>query len=296
MKKIIFAIVVILLVVFGIYWFTNMSKSVTVEPAKETVNQVATTTPANENKPETVIGTSVGGRSIKAYHFGTGTKEVLFVGGVHGGYAWNTSAVAYELINYLKANPNAVPASVKVTVVPVLNPDGLSKVVANVDGFTAADVKATEATKVAGRFNGNNVDLNRNFDCDWNASAVWQNKKVSGGSAAFSEPESLAIKNYIETKLPKAVVVWYSAAGGVFASNCHTGIPAETKTLTNLFAKASGYPAYEEFNFYETTGDMTNWLAKKGIAAISVLLTTHDSVEWSKNKLGVEAILNYFAK
>jgi hypothetical protein len=52
---------------------------------------------------------------------------------------------------------------------------------------------------VSGRYNGNTVDLNRNFDCDWQASGVWQSTQVSGGSKAFSEPEpSLAIKTYVE--------------------------------------------------------------------------------------------------
>jgi hypothetical protein len=71
---------------------------------------------------------------------------------------------------------------------------------------------------------------------------------------------------------------------------------AETKTLTNLYAKASGYKAYEQFNFYEITGDMVNWLAKIDVPAISVLLTTHDGIEWSKNQAGVDAVLKHFAK
>jgi hypothetical protein len=92
------------------------------------------------------------------------------------------------------------------------------------------------------------------------------------------------------------VVVWYSAAGGVFASNCHNGVMPETLAITNVFAAASGYQAYKEFNFYTITGDMVNWLAKKNIPGISVLLTTHEDVEWSKNRAGIEALLEYYAK
>ena len=149
---------------------------------------------------------------------------------------------------------------------------------------------------IAGRFNGNNVDLNRNFDCDWRAEAKWQTKTVSGGSAAFSEPESQAIKNYVETNKPTAVVVWYSAAGGVFASSCHNGVSVETNTITKKFADVSGYPAYQSFDFYAITGDMVNWLAKNNIPAISVLLTNHTDTEWTKNKAGVDALLKYYAR
>lgn len=302
MKKTIVIIAIIILAGAGIYFWTRSSPDVSVNQNPITTNGSNTATSTQnigtaQNAPETVIGTSVDGRNITAYNFGSGTTTLVFVGGVHGGYEWNTVLVASQLVNYLKANPNVIPANVKVTVIPVLNPDGLNKVVGTTTGnFTKADVSALESTVVSGRFNGNNVDLNRNFDCDWQASGTWQSKKVSGGSAAFSEPESQAIKNYIETNKPAAVVVWFSAAGGVYASNCHNGVSAETNALTKTFANASGYPAYESFDFYATTGDMTNWLAKQNVPAISVLLTNHTDTEWTKNLAGVNAILKYYGK
>lgn len=248
------------------------------------------------DKGESVIGKSVESRNITAYHYGEGDTEILFVGGIHGGYEWNTALVAYEAMDYLKANPAVIPANVKVTIIPVLNPDGLYKVVGTAGRFTASQVSPSQAVQTSGRFNANNVDLNRNFDCDWQSSAKWQNTKVSGGNSVFSEPESLAIKNYIEAQKPKAVVVWYSAANGVFASSCHNGVLPETNAITKKFADASGYPAYESFDFYAITGDMVNWLAKSNIPAISVLLKNHTDTEWSKNQAGIEALLKYYAK
>ena len=70
----------------------------------------------------------------------------------------------------------------------------------------------------------------------------------------------------------------------------------QTDTIAKTFAKASGYTAYESFDFYATTGDMVNWLAKENIPAISVLLTNHTSTEWSKNQAGVDALLKYYSK
>ena len=259
---------------------------------------MSTTTPVVEPKqePESSIGKSVEGRDIMAYHFGTGSSTILFIGGIHGGYEWNTSLVAYELVDYLKSNPSVVPTNLKVTVIPVLNPDGLNKTLGTSTRFTKANVPSSQAKQVAGRFNANNVDLNRNFDCDWKTSAIWQNKTVSGGSAAFSEPESQAIKNYVETNKPTAVVVWYSSAGGIFASSCHNGVSAETNAITKIYSDASGYPAHQTFNFYEITGDMVNWLAKSNIPAISILLTNHTDTEWSKNQKGIDALLKHYAK
>jgi len=248
------------------------------------------------DESKTVIGSSVNGNDITAYHYGEGDTELLFVGGIHGGYAWNTVLVAYELMDYLEENPGAIPENVKVTVIPALNPDGLSEVVGTTGRFAKADVPSSQEATVPGRFNANNVDLNRNFDCDWKSSGTWQKRTVSGGSSAFSEPESKAVRDYVEAHDLGAVVVWYSAVGGVFASSCHNGISPDTLALTKLYADASGYPAYEDFDFYEITGDMVNWLAKNKIPAISVLLTTHEDVEWEKNRKGVDALLEHYTQ
>ena len=306
MKLITTIAIVAIFVAGGIFIYFEYFKTVElenndVEIAPEfVVDENPITTPEVEEvvvpEKETVLGTSVEGRTITAYHFGEGDKELLFVGGMHGGYSWNTVLIAYELMEYLELHPDTIPASVRVTVIPVLNPDGLNATVGTAGKFSLTDVPQTQTDTIAGRFNANTVDLNRNFDCDWKASGVWQDKTVSGGSAPFSEPESLAFKQYIESHNPTAVVVWYSSLGGVFASNCHNGILPETSILTNLYADASGYQAYEDFNFYEITGDAVNWLAKKNIPAISVLLTTHTDTEWNTNLRGIEALLNHYAQ
>ena len=298
MKKTNILIVLVLIIIgVGVYYFINSQK--VSAPVTETPVDTTTTKPAVEKPTDTtktVLGKSVEKRDITAYHYGTGAKELLFVGGIHGGYEWNTALVAYELMDYLTANPSAVPANVKVTIIPVLNPDGLKKVTGKDGRFTKADVSTSENVVISGRFNANNVDLNRNFDCDWQTKGVWMTETVSGGSEAFSEPESIAFKNYIESKNPTAVITWYSSANGVFSSSCHNGVLPVTKTLTNTFANASGYPAYESYDFYKLTGDMPNWLAKNNIPAISVLLTTHQDTEFTKNLAGVKALLKYYAK
>lgn len=300
----------VILISVGVYFLTKKSPVAlpvsqdqgttvkVVEPQGTTTE--TQTSEAQNQKPtdatKTVLGTSVEKRDITAYHYGTGDKELLFVGGIHGGYEWNTVLVAYELMDYLTANPTVIPKNVKVTVIPVLNPDGLNKVVGTAGRFTKADVSTSNDTVIAGRFNANGVDLSRNFDCDWQAKGVWQNTPVNGGSKVFSEQESQAFKNYVEARNPAAVVVWYSSAGGVFSSSCKSGILPETRALTSTYATASGYKAYDTFDFYKTTGDMVNWLAKKNIPAISVLLTTHQDTEWDKNRAGVLALLKHLAK
>lgn len=295
-----------LIVIGGVaYYFLNQNPSDEYNKTPSTqVEVTATSTTKTEpvveevpkNEPTSLIGKSVNDNDIVAYHFGSGDKELLFIGGIHGGYSLNTAQLGFELVDWFKANQNVIPKNVRVTIIPVMNPDGLEKVTGSGDRFEAADVSKVESVKIAGRFNANEVDLNRNFDCEWQPTGTWQNKTVSGGDSAFSEPESKAVRSYVTENKPAAVVTWYSAAGGVYASNCKNGTLPETLALTNLFAKAAGYPAHEEFDYYEITGDMVNWLAGQKIPAISVLLTDRVQTEFNKNRAGVEAVLNYYAE
>ena len=302
MKNILIVLALVVVGGIGVYFVINMlTGSVSVDNNRDTVVDATDNTPGatesdeeeNTEEEEEPIDES---KDIQAFHYGKGDTEVLFVGGIHGGYSWNTALVAYELMDYLEENQDVIPENVKVTVIPVLNPDGLDTVTGKQGRFEVSDVPKSESETIIGRFNGNGVDLNRNFDCDWEKTGTWQSRTVSGGDNAFSEPESEAVRAYVEGKNPAAVVVWYSAAGGVFSSSCHNGVLTETKVLTNLYAKASGYKAFEEFDFYDITGDMVNWLAKEEIPAISVLLTSHNDIEWNKNKAGIEAVLEYYGQ
>jgi len=308
-KNIVWLGVILLIIISGglYFWNSGTNTDYTKENPPVQIDEIINTATESvielpnetitepEPEPVTVIGISAGQNNISAYHFGTGEKELLFIGGIHGGYSWNTALLGFELIAWLEANEDKLPNNVKVTVIPVLNPDGLEKVTGKTDRFTSTDVNKTQSVRVSGRFNDNKVDLNRNFACEWQTTGTWQNQSVSGGKAAFSEPETQAVKTYVERNNPTAVVTWYSAAGGVYASDCKNGVSEATLALTNLFAKASGYTAHEEFDYYEITGDMVNWLASQRIPAISVLLTNHEQTEFAKNLAGVEAMLKFYA-
>lgn len=257
------------------------------------------TTSDDENttadSPET-IGQSAGGLEIEAYHYGDGETELLVVGGIHGAYSWNTTKLSYDIINWLEEDPGVVPDNMAVTVIPVLNPDGLMGVAGTTtDQFTAADMPAPGDT-IPGRFNASDVDLNRNFDCNWQTQGMWQNRTVDAGSSAFSEPETRALRDYVEANDPAAAIVYYAAAGGVYSSSCNSGVLSETEMLMNMYANASNYPAEGEFTAYEITGDAVDWLAKIGVPGISVLLTNHEDVEWEMNRAGLEAVFSNYAE
>ncbi|MDO8601638.1 MAG: M14 family metallopeptidase [bacterium] len=240
------------------------------------------------------LGSSVQGRSIDSYTYGQGATHLVFVGGVHGGYEWNSVLLSYKLMDYLSDNPDAIPAGLTVTVIPNANPDGVFKIVGKEGRFTSNDVIAGDQS--AGRFNANQVDLNRNFDCKWKPESTWKGNVVSAGTAAFSEPETQAIRDFMLKNKPAAVVFYHSQANAVYASECTAGILPGTRELMNTYSAAAGYPPINTFDAYEITGDVEGWLASINIPAITVELKTHEAIEWDKNLAGIKALFAFFAK
>ena len=240
----------------------------------------------------TIIGHSAVCRiPIVSYQIGEGETPLVLVGGIHGGYEWNTILLAYSFLDYLRQYPKAVPPALTIYLIPNANPDGLYAVTRRVGRFTASDV---DEIAVPGRFNGNYVDLNRNWDCDWTPNATWRDNPISGGPAPFSEPENQVLRDYILAKDPGATVFLHSAATGVFASGCGQ-IDLASKSLAEVYSKASGYPLYDGFHYYDVTGDAGDWLASQGIPSISIELTDHESLNWNMNRAGFEALMNYIA-
>ena len=238
----------------------------------------------------TSVGLSTTGEPIEAYRFGEGPNQLVLIGGIHGGYEWNTVLLAYHMLDYFAENPEAVPASISLVIIPVANPDGLKLVTGTTQRFSPADV--AENTR-PGRFNGNGVDLNRNWECNWLPTALWGQEQISGGDSPFSEVETQRLAEFLNDEATAGVVFWHSANNGVFAGGC-TGRHAGSDKLGETYATASGYPFQQAFTSYAVTGDATDWLSFQGIPAITVELNNHTDTDWEQNLRGVLAILDLF--
>lgn len=288
-----FGAILLLLIVGGSFLFFQ-------EPSGEVV-PIETPTPElisaspTPTTTQAVIGTSVEGRPIEAFSMGTGDTNLLFVGGIHGGYEWNSILLAYEMIDHLRSNPSLIPENITIHIIPNLNPDGLYEATAIEGAFTASDIPNNNMhTSGAGRMNANGVDLNRNFACKWAPKSTWRNKTVSAGTAAFSEPEAATLRDYVATITPTAVVFWHSQANNVYASECEDGVLPTTLTLMNTYATAASYGAVPVFDAYPITGDAEGWLASLGIPAVTVEFGSRTSIEWTQNLAGVEAVLQLY--
>lgn len=137
------------------------------------------------------VGTSVDGRAINALvissYSGSSTgpaslemePRVRISAGIHGNEKV-TAEVLVRYTNYLLSEFNNGSTEITdlvntryIVIIPVINPDGYT---------------------ISRRYNANGVDLNRNF------SRGWSDESPVYGTAAFSEPESLAVSQYTISK------------------------------------------------------------------------------------------------
>jgi len=293
-QKLIWSLIGLVVVLIIIFFLTKESpvEEIIPEPEIEVVEVPEVIEPKTKNK---IIGTSVEGRDIESLTYGNGSTTVIFVGGIHGGYEWNSSLLAYDFVDYLDAGNLQIPENLKVIVVPTLNPDGHFSVVKKDGPFLIAEIPENDAhTTGKGRFNANNVDLNRNFDCKWQPISSWRGKTVDAGTAAFSEPEAAALRDLVLRENPVAVIFWHSQANAVYASECESGVLPATLTLMNTYATAASYKAVSSFDAYPVTGDAEGWLASIGIPAITVELEGRVTPEWERNISGIKAVLNLY--
>lgn len=237
------------------------------------------------------LGQSVEGRTIEAFRFGFGTDVIIFVGGMHGGYEWNTILLAYEAIDYFVEHPEVIPSNVSLYIIPSANPDGQYWATEQNGRFQPEDVAQIT---IPGRFNANEVDLNRNWDCEWQAEANWNGRQVDAGSEPFSEPETKILRRFFLRQSPEVVLFWHSKADGIYAGGCGDDAFADSLALGEIYADAADYNVHEAFTAYEITGEASDWLTTQDIPSFTVELTVHDETEWAQNLAGMLAMLEHF--
>jgi hypothetical protein len=260
----------------------TITPSPTLEPTP-TNAPTATNSPTPDPRPlvET-IGRSVLNQEIMAYQFGQGPNVLIFIGGLHAGAAPSTVALAEQAILWFTDNPERVPRTSSVIIIPNINPDA-----------------PRDPGELDGRLNANSVDLNRNWDCEWVRDALWRNNVVpgSGGTAPFSEPETQALRDFMLSKSPRAVVFWEAkATNGLSSPGACGSRTAVSGGLATTYGNAAGYTVadFENLTSQIVNGDGTNWLDSQGIPAIAVLLPDYETIDWGSNLFGIQAVISDF--
>lgn len=226
------------------------------------------------------IGISVRGRPLTVYKLGNGPARRVLIGALHGGYEANTALLMTRTLTYLSDNPALIPTGVTLYILPVANPDGLA---------TARDAR--------GRVNANKVDLNRNWDYKWRKDARFGYLPISGGSAPASEPETIALRDFLTSTLKlaqphDAVVFYHSAYPAIFTGDGITS--TRTAELARAMSRATGYRVLSGVPGQVTTGNAIDYLtARAGITAIEVELSNKVDVDWPQNRRGIELLLGW---
>lgn len=252
--------------------------------------EVATPTAQPAFPSSAILGYSLNGNPITVYRFGQGKTSLVLIGGIHGGYEWNTILLAYAILDHFSEDKGEISPDVSLYIIPNANPDGLFQVSGQVGRFSPNSLAADTSP---GRFNARRVDLNRNWDCNWSSQATWRQQPVSGGEFPFSEPETQILRDFLLDLRPAAVLFWHSAANGVFAGGCGEPYPPSV-TLARLYGEAAGYPVHGEFFHYAVTGEASDWLSTQEIPTISVELRNHTNLDLAQNLAGVYALLAFY--
>jgi len=226
------------------------------------------------------IGRSVEGRAINAIRLGSGSVHLVLMGSIHGGWERNTELLVTRFYEYFRADPSAIPSGITLYIVPSTNPDGIAR-----------------GTDRDSAWNAHGVDLNRNFDTpNWSPDSFGRaggrygptgTRVDAGGPAPFSEPETLAIREFVMYYAITAVLSYHSGIVSVTDKD-GGGIAAP---LAKRVAEITGYPYVERWTEYELTGQFMDWLDSVQVRGVEIDLPDQQTLDWERNLAAVKAVM-----
>jgi serine/threonine protein kinase len=240
--------------------------SLTPEPDQPTPTSTATSTPTGEPQPEITTNYGTLGKSIQnrdlsytSIGYNNANKAVIVVGSIQGDQPMTRDLVA-GLINHYTNFPDSVPNNTQILLIPSINPDGIA---------------------LGSRYNANSVDLNRNWDTsDWIPNPAVpgysEGKAGAGGSQPFSEPETKALRNYLNNLKNSGVLLRVFILHSSVRISSGQIYPGGNSALdiASVYANATGYGIEHEWAAYVTSGEAVTWCEENNIQAIDVVLPT----------------------
>lgn len=205
------------------------------------------------------IGESAEGKPIYEVRVGKGRKKVHVNGAIHAN-EWITSAVIMTFLNdYLLSLTNRQTIrglnaaifydNVSLSLVPMLNPDGVDLVVHGAPkdaekrkGLIALNKGRTDFRDWKANIRG--VDLNDQFPAKWKEEKEMRESKPGprdfGGSEPLTEPEAKALAVLTKSEQFDRVLAFHTQGEEIYWG--FEGYePKETETLVKEFSRVSGY-------------------------------------------------------
>lgn len=163
----------------------------------------------------------------------------------------------------------------QVFIVPIVNPDGAEYDIA--DGR----YKMWRKNRVTNHDGSIGVDLNRNYSYKWGTSGSTSNPRSSTyrGPSAFSEPETQAIRDFINSKDQQLTTLlsYHTFSELILFPWGHTSNPIEDqrafdvhRTMAETMANWNNYTPQQSSDLYVTSGDTTDWsYGEKGLISFT---------------------------
>ncbi|MBI3300097.1 MAG: zinc carboxypeptidase [Elusimicrobia bacterium] len=234
------------------------------------------------------IGTSVQGRAIPGIRLGYPAKDgkpkpaAAFLGTHHAREHLSTEVpllLARWLVEHAREpRVKKLLETRDVYILPVINPDGVEYDIAT---------GSYKWQRKNMRDNGDGttgVDLNRNYDFRFGGggSSDYPGSDTYHGKSAFSEPESRAVRDFVEG-LPalKMMVSFHTFSelvmypwGGADEPISDGRALAAYKAMAGKVSQWNGYRAMQSSELYVATGDTCDWAwASKGVFCLTFELT-----------------------
>lgn len=231
------------------------------------------------------IGKSVKNQEIECYQIGKGPLRLLYAFCIHGNEV-GTVKLAHHFLKWAQDHANPLN-HYSLYIIPCLNPDGFQQARKNPEYFKGGK---------KGRFNANNVDLNRNFNTPsfkqksgWSFGKNYSEKEnVYCGEQGGSEPETKALTAFIKNKKIQIVFMFHNAGKDVMANAPHLA-----QKLAKIYSEKTGFRLIKEGHWknLQQTGTAAEWCDLHNIAYVEIEGSTRWGSDWKKQKKAMEATL-----
>lgn len=218
-----------------------------------------------------VYGTSVQGRALVAYHFGSSGPVTMYVGAIHGNES-SSMGILQSWINELEANPSRI-GNRQIVIIPNINPDGI-----------AAGTRA----------NAHKVNLNRNFPTSNWVSDIKDtdgSHKGGGGSSPLSEPEAKALADITSRYRPR-LLVSYHAIGSLVVGDPGGYSAGKAAQYAGMVGYRNATGMSSTFD-YDITGAYEDWTYRNlGIPSMIVELGSYSYHNFAHHRAAFWAMLD----
>ncbi|UOF01015.1 M14 family metallopeptidase [Bdellovibrio reynosensis] len=221
------------------------------------------------------IGKSIEGREIWAVRISGNLSQAetlpaaIFMGGHHAREHLSVELPLYYIEYFLTEYKNGNPRIQRlingrdIHIIPMVNPDG-----AEFD-ISTGSYKAWRKNRAINGDGTQGVDLNRNYGFKWGTggSSSSGSSDTFKGPHPFSEPETQAIKRYIEAHENITVLLSFHTFSQLILypwGHANSGIPiARDRQVHEVMAKKmaewNGYKPQQASQLYIASGDTTDW-------------------------------------